>query len=414
MSRTNESNLAKVEHARLLEEQIDILFEELSFAFQWQRPSILIAFYDSEYMLEEVSLALEKRLAEIGHQLMQIKVDENNFDIPQILSQRLDRETSVYSVSRLSSGGGKAGANAYRALNMRREYFVDYSIRAIIWLAGNEATELSRHAPDFWAFRHRVVQINDLSDDEALVLSELEPAEHARGALIVSEELNQQIEYHNKLFRNLPKGAGSYSKRLALLTTLAEYHQADGSYTVSIQHLKQAISIAKKLSDTRALAKLWRNLGSVRLDLDQFTGAVRAYRKASRINPQDADTWAGLGRVYQLDRRFSDAIIAYKQAIQVDPHNFTANASLVACYRQLGKEDHAKEQSQITLPIAENETEYGQAVYESVCGNSDRAIALLTKALAKKQIGLSRIRHDPNFDFIREDARYKGLTDPES
>jgi tetratricopeptide (TPR) repeat protein len=49
---------------------------------------------------------------------------------------------------------------------MRREFFVDYSIRVILWLAKGEAIELSRHAPDFWAFRHRVFEINDPSDPE--------------------------------------------------------------------------------------------------------------------------------------------------------------------------------------------------------------------------------------------------------
>ncbi len=146
---------------KLFVERIDLLFEELSFAIQWQRPSILLVFYESENVRAKAELALEKRLTEIGQQLVQIKVDERNFDIPLLLSRRPDRDQSVYSVSGLSSGGGKAGANAYRALNMRREYFVDYAIRVIVWLAGDEAIELSRHAPDFWAFRHRVVELND-------------------------------------------------------------------------------------------------------------------------------------------------------------------------------------------------------------------------------------------------------------
>ena len=84
-------------------------------------------------------------------------MDESHFDIPLLLSQRPERDRSVFSVTGLARGGGKAGANAYRALNIRREYFVDYAIRVVIWLARDEAMALSRHAPDFWAFRRRVV-----------------------------------------------------------------------------------------------------------------------------------------------------------------------------------------------------------------------------------------------------------------
>ena len=142
-------------------ERIDLLFEELSFAIRWKRPSILLVFYELENIRDRAERALEERLTEIGQRLVQVKVDKKTFDIPLLLSRRPAWDQSVYSVNGLSSGGGKAGANAYRALNMRREYFVDYSIRVIIWLAGNEAIELSRHAPDFWAFRHRVVELYD-------------------------------------------------------------------------------------------------------------------------------------------------------------------------------------------------------------------------------------------------------------
>ena len=55
-----------------------------------------------------VKLALEKRLAEIGQELVQFGVDEEHFDIPLLLSQRPERDRSVYSVTGLSRGGEKA------------------------------------------------------------------------------------------------------------------------------------------------------------------------------------------------------------------------------------------------------------------------------------------------------------------
>ena len=161
------SDQNKPGQSETFEERIDMLFEELSFAFQRQRPSILLVFYESESVRNRAERALEKRLAENGHPLVSFGVDAGHYDIPLLLSQRPERESSVFSVTGLSRGGGKEAANAYRALNIRREYFVDHAIRVVIWLDRNEAMALSRHAPDFWAFRHRVVEFNDPLEPES-------------------------------------------------------------------------------------------------------------------------------------------------------------------------------------------------------------------------------------------------------
>ena len=444
MSRPSNSDREKPEHAESFKEHIDILFEELSFAIQWQRPSILLAFYESEYTRGVAETALEKRLATIGQQVVQFEVDGRHFDIPLLLSQRTDQDCSVFSVTGLFRGGGKEGANAYRALNMRREYFVDFAIRVIIWLTKVEAIELSRNAPDFWAFRHRVVEFNDSLDMERHAISANEPPERPRGFQGQPEDIDAQIELHEAMLANLPKQSESIATRLDLLSTLASLYQAKEAYDQSIQRLKQGIVIAQQMNDGKVLAKYWGYLGLIYLDLDQMNRAIRAYRKAirfypqdaglwiglgqiylgqgrleaaqsafkkaTRINPQDANAWINLGHFYRRDRRLSDAIIAYQQAIRLDPDNSSANSSLVASYRLLGKDDLAEEQRKHTQPIVENETEYNRAVFESVCGNTSEAFILLTVALGKNQVSMNRVRHDPNLDFIRDDPRFEQLS----
>jgi tetratricopeptide (TPR) repeat protein len=347
MSRPIKSDREKPEYYDAFLERIDLLFEELSFAIQWQRPSILLIFYESEYIREKASLALEKRLAEIRQQVMQIRVDERNFDIPLLLSQRPDRDQSVYSVSGFSLGGGKAGANAYRALNMRREYFVDYAIRVILWLVGDEAIELSRHAPDFWAFRHRVVEFNDFLDQEHPVSSTNKLLKRGRELRGQPEDLDEQIKMHEALIKKRQKPAAPYPIRLNLLSALAALYQAKQEYDQAIRRLKQGILIARKVNDTATLAKFWVNLGDIYLGLLQPTRAIRAYRKAIRLNPQDAESWIALGHVYDTDKRITNAIIAYKQALLLDPQNSQAKSKLVACYRLSGRDDLGEKRKKI-------------------------------------------------------------------
>jgi tetratricopeptide (TPR) repeat protein len=251
MSRPSETAQKKQAQARSFKEHVDTLFEELSFAVKWHRPSILLVSYESETTRGAVELALERRLDEIEQQVVPFGVDKMNYDIPLLLSQRPDREHSVYSVAALSQGGGKGGANAYRALNMRREFFVDYSMKIILWLAKGEVIKLSRQAPDFWAFRHRLVEINDPADPE--------------------------------------------------------------------RFLKKGIDLARQLNNFGWLAEFWGSLGLTYRESGQLNRAIRAYWKAIRLNPQNTRLLSGLGQVYLAQGRAQAARKIFKKASQVNP-----------------------------------------------------------------------------------------------
>ena len=431
------------EQSESFEERINLLHEELSFAIEWQRPSILLVFYESGYIQARVELALKKRLAAIGQQMVHFSVDERHFDIARLLSKRPNRDHAIFSVTGLSLGGGKEGANAYRALNIRREYFVDYAMRVIIWLTNEEAVELSRHAPDFWAFRHRVVEFNDSLDHEHSLISADDLTGRSEGFPNQPEDVDQQIELHKTFLTNLPKQTAFSARRLDPLSGLALLYRAKAAYDRSLQSSRRGISTAKQLNDTEALARFWGILGLTYLDLNQLNRAIRAYWKAIRYTPQDAGLWSGLGKAYlvkgrtkaarrvleeaikvnpqdasawidlghcyRIEKRVSDAIITYQKAIQVAPRVPFAHLSLAACYRLLGKENIAEEQKNLAQPMIEKGTEFQRAVFESVCGNPGKAIDLLAIALEMNQVRLNWLRCDPNLDFIRDDPRFERL-----
>jgi tetratricopeptide (TPR) repeat protein len=416
MSGPSESDRIQPGQSESFEERIDMLLEELSFALQRRRPSILLAFYESEPVRDRAERALGKRLAEIGQPLVQFPVDEKHFDIPRLLSERPDREGSVYSVTGLSQGGGKEGANAYRALNIRREYFVDYAIRVILWLNGDEAMALSRHAPDFWAFRHRVVEFYDSAEPEQAGMAAAAWAGGGQGFSGQPEEIDEQIGLNEAILTALPVQAGSITRRLDLLLRLAGLYHAKKAYDQAIQRLKQGLELARQMDDRAMSAPFWGKLGLVYLDLDQPYRAVRACRKAVRLDPKEAGLWNNLGHLYHVEKRFSDAIIAYREAIRLDPQDSLANSSLVACYRLTGKTELAEKQKKLAQAFMQNGNEYQRAVFESVCGNSGKALELLEIALGKKQVGEDGVRRDPNFDFIRDEPRFAqlaGLSAPE-
>jgi tetratricopeptide (TPR) repeat protein len=265
------------------------------------------------------------------------------------LSRRADRKKAVFSVVGLSQGGGKGGANAYRALNIRRELLVDHQLRAIFWLTGAEARELSRHAPDFWAFRHRVVEFN-------------RPADINRIALTGTGRPLTALRARRKQARLFPEEA-----------------------------------------------REWLELGQLCLRVGLLQPARQAFLRGLALEPNNTAGWLGLAKVHRLGRNVSDAIINYRQVLSLEPQNIPARIALIACYRGSGQMDLADEQMEAARRLVEHGNEYEQAALASVCGNAARAIKFLRLALDKQQTSLTEIRFDPDMDYLRSVPEFMQL-----
>jgi len=237
-------------------ERINVLFDELSLAIHWDRPSILLAVYESEFVRKDVEAVLAGRLSSLGQRILDFEVTKPDFDIPLALSRHPRHEKIVFFISGLKWGGGKGGKNSYRALNIRRELFVDYKIRAVFWLHRAEAAALPREAPDFWAFRHRVLEFPD------------PPAQSKIG--------------------------GSPGRSLPVAADIARMQTA-------------AQRDAKNPS-------AWTNLGNAFKSLGRFDEAIGAYRKAIRLEEDHVEAWRNLGEAYTGLRRDKEARHALRKA----------------------------------------------------------------------------------------------------
>jgi hypothetical protein len=77
----------------------------------------------------------------------------------------------------------------------------------------------------------------------------------------------------------------------------------------------------------------------------------------------------------------------------------------------VGNEQKAAEHYAIAAETARRDDEYGQACFEAVSGNLDKAIALLEVALKTGQVQAGWVRIDPEFAFIQDDPRFRALID---
>jgi len=145
-------------HSKSFREGINILTDEINLALQWQRPSILLAVHKSKLGQVKAQETLEREIVKKNGKVRRIKINDANTDVISLLCKTPNRDGIVFFVSGIEGAEKQRAGAVYRALNMHREFLVEQHIRVVFWLTELEAGNLPHHAPDFWAFRHRVVE----------------------------------------------------------------------------------------------------------------------------------------------------------------------------------------------------------------------------------------------------------------
>lgn len=459
-------------------ELIERLFNELDLAIRWNRPSILLAIYASEYVRADAETALSAMLNSLGHTVVSYRVTgENNADVPLHLLKYPDKDRIVFFVSGLQWGGGIDGQNAYRALNFRREYFVDGLIRVVFWLTEKEAIALPNYAPDFWAFRHRVV--------EFIVPFDLVQMTHATQQMVWKDleyrelrvDTEAKIALREALLIDLPESNETITTRIDLLYTLAALYRVKALYEKSLELLDSALKLAQKLGNTSLQARCYNAVGNVyyylrrydeaihcyhraiasdsqfinprsrlgnvyraqgRLDdafqayqdaIDrnaiepyphkglanvyadwgQYEYAIYKYKRAIELDPQWGTPHHGLAKVYAIIRRNEEALAEFLVAVDLDPKWAAPHISLAGIYYKLNRIVEYREKIKIAHDLMDFSDDYRHACFESVSGNVNDAIYFLNLALQKKQVSLLWAKRNPDFDFIREDQRFKAI-----
>jgi len=230
------------------EDRVNIVLDELSLGIQWERPSLIVVVYRSEHIKNIVQAILAKSLGESGQVVLHYAVDKLHYDIPLELLDHPKHRQAVFFVSGLRWGGGRGYSNAYRALNMHREYLVEGNIKAIFWLTINEGKQLARFSPDFWAFRHKVVEFLDLPSKKSI-----KPLESSKGSFhslytknandfliwINTAEMFYTLGCIDEAILNFRKALRKYPDETAIYLQIAEIYLFMGRLTAAGRILKK-------------------------------------------------------------------------------------------------------------------------------------------------------------------------------
>src|SRR5437588_13119685 len=80
-----------------------------------------------------------------------------------------------------------------------------------------------------------------------------------------------------------------------------------------------------------------------KVDENMVKKAIEQYEKITQGDPKDTESWLMLGRLQKIAQNSTDALKAYKHALELDPENEDAMTGLALVYTDLGDNKAAAE-----------------------------------------------------------------------
>jgi Flp pilus assembly protein TadD len=183
--------------------------------------------------------------------------------------------------------------------------------------------------------RNRTANSNSNSSQTSSVSGDPEEATRQALALIEkgkqlygNDQDEQAADAFKQAIQNDPDNAEAHLRLGMSYAALDKKDEADGEY-------KKSIELFKKKGESRE-ADSYFFLGEAHSFLHQDEEAVRAYRQATKLKPEDEEAWYRLGMALTRLAQYPEASSAFQKALDLDPNDSRASEGL----------DNAKEGSQ--------------------------------------------------------------------
>jgi len=419
-----------------------VLFEELKLAIQWNRPSILLGICQSKSSQIKAESALKNKLQQLGIDVVKIEVGgQSPFIFQQMLDQS-NRDKVVFFISNINWGGGPDGRDTYRNLNMGREILIENRIRSVFWLTRTEALDLPGYAPDFWAFRHQVVEFSASRSGGMVKLPAGLLIWHGQTFDDVPEKLKERIEICSRSLMELPNSPEALSSRLDLLYTIGYIHWILGDAVKSLELLQSGLELAQhpQLAGLRTwlmngMAILYHEKGEYKRASDIYSDLIAKYnddvvlrinhgivlsalgrnseaisesKKAVKLSPADAGIWNRQGWIYTSAGKLDEAVPAFKRAIELAATSPIFHESLAICYYLLGLTDESINQIRNVSRYAEDRLFLAELYEEAIQGRVERSLDLLKAALVSGKIPEADLRRNFNVQIMFGSSLFEG------
>jgi tetratricopeptide (TPR) repeat protein len=421
-------------HSKGFSEGLSALLDELQLAIKWQRPSILLAVHKSKTGQIKAEHALKNELSKFAQKVICFQINNKQSDAIRLILDTQNFENVVFFITDIDHGAGVDGNDAYRALNLYRETLVEKRIRVIFWLTEKEASNLPRFAPDFWAFRHRVIEFASSRASKNVPLPSGVLIWHNEDTLSGVDTLDDRVHFYKQLLANLPTEDGSLTLRIEYIYKLALCYWNKGdnekakitlTFGLDLGHRFQAPNTDIKFLNGLAIlnyeahnfdealrtykkalelnikdSSILINLGVTYHALNQNRKAISIGRKAVNIDPRNSRLWINLGYLYFSMKKFDDAIFSIEKAIEINSKVLDYRFTLAIFFRRTGQLDKLKQQIRIARKITQDYGLYQRICEEAINGNKEEATKLLDLAIDQKELTRILVSRDPNLNLI--------------
>ena len=418
-----------VKPSRTQQDGFSILSDELKSAFQWDRPSILMAVHKTKLSQARAMDAMEQEFLDSHWQVRRIDQTATAEHVLDDIFRIPDANRFVFFIS----GLGERSENYY-SLNMSRELVVEKRLKLILWLTEEESFDVSRFAPDFWAFRHRVVEFHTGRRVKTAALPSGLLLWRDSHSLLEPSAVKNEIELQESIIAGLPEAAEALSLRAEAQYKLGELYWILDDLPKSRRTLDQASDLVNGLGLNPLEALILNGLGISAYEqgilensLDHFDRAIRLHaengifwvnraitlhglnrdglalqsmKKASNLNVESTATWIVFGQLLIAMGKYEPALSAFENVLQHNPENQHALFAAATCCVRLGNKIQFEMLQQSLSAGKGNEPELEKICRERLAGDEASAVANLRSAVIAGQISAIRIQRDPLLSLI--------------
>ena len=168
---------------------------------------------------------------------------------------------------------------------------------------------------------------------------------------------------------------------------LSETYEKMGKTRVRIRVIKEVLKFHPcKSIILDYLADIYTNLGFIHSDTKYYDKAIKVYKQALKINPEDPEIylrWSYLGDAYQEKGDIDNAIVAYFEALRNDNKDILSLKDLINIYNKKGDIETVITLCKEALSICPSYPSPLEILYNIYCTKKDydNAIKICQKAL---------------------------------
>ncbi|MBW4680604.1 MAG: GUN4 domain-containing protein [Microcoleus vaginatus WJT46-NPBG5] len=187
---------------------------------------------------------------------------------------------------------------------------------------------------------------------------------------------------------------------------------------IEAQKLKEAIAACDRAIELNPILVPALNLrGSALYGLECYEVAIKDFDKAVEIDEKHIFSWENKGDCLQSLERYEEAIVAYDKAISLDDNYYSVWLSKSLSLYKLKRYSEAIKtvETAIAIEAEDYESWYVKAACAAAMQNTDQVLESLQKAFNfNLEECREKVKNNFYFDFIRNDEKFKALTQESS